>query len=123
MVPAPRLIEPLRDPFLLPVCISSGRRNKERCGTLAKIAVMTCGSAVPVQHENREERKVQAGLGNIHFRARAAEMCPGALIGDANGYHHASHHRSSRSSDRRRRLVRPWPLVLSQLSRKGWPAL
>jgi hypothetical protein len=35
---------------------------------------MTCGSAVPVPARNREERDVQAGLGNIHFKARAEAM-------------------------------------------------
>lgn len=47
------------------------------------------------------------------YRARATTArTAGALIGGAHEYHHNSGHRSDCFSGRRRRLLRPWTLVL-----------
>jgi hypothetical protein len=58
---------------------------------------------------------IQRLLGNEHSLKSATKR----PRGDAHGYHHASHYSCSHYSARRRRLVRPRTLVLSNASTSG----
>src|SRR6185312_12374808 len=53
----------------------------------------------------------------------SAEKLKRPAIGVTYGYHHRSHYSASRCSASRRRLVRPWTLVLGVASRDEWQKL